>query len=422
MSRADEIKKLIYERQRRIQILKEKEARFGISTPPEILLEIEDIEAKIEELQRELSLLSQDSQFTLRTKPIEQFEEENMQRGVKKQTGNLPHEQAMPSIGLVTALPKEFAAVKALLEDARDVTVPGRGAGRRYLSGNITTIDGTTHALVLALAGMGTNSAAARAARILDHFSTINSIIMVGIAGGIPYPEKPDEHVRLGDVVVSNMGGVVQYDFGKEERKKEEVITVHRHPPRPPSATLLEAVDLLEVYEIEEERPWLKFISQIMDRLKITRPPDETDILVSSKDPNQQINHPDDSKRTKGQPRIFKGPIASANTLLKNPIKRDKLRNKFGVKAVEMEGSGIADAAWNYEVGYLIVRGICDYCDSKKGDEWQAYAAAVAAGYVGALLESTLGTHIIPKPITSSPKEQSKSLQKRNLSTLPKET
>jgi tetratricopeptide (TPR) repeat protein len=53
-----------------------------------------------------------------------------------------------------------------------------------------------------------------------------------------------------------------------------------------------------------------------------------------------------------------------------------------------MESSGIADATWNHEVGYLVVRGICDYCDSNKGDEWQEYAALVAAAYMRALLES----------------------------------
>jgi nucleoside phosphorylase len=37
------------------------------------------------------------------------------------------------------------------------------------------------------------------------------------------------------------------------------------------------------------------------------------------------------------------GVIASANQVLKNPIKRDQLRNEHRAKAVEMEGPGIAD-------------------------------------------------------------------------------
>lgn len=39
-------------------------------------------------------------------------------------------------------------------------------------------------------------------------------------------------------------------------------------------------------------------------------------------------------------------------------------------------------------VKHLVVRGICDYCDSHKNDEWQEYAAAVAAGCTKALIES----------------------------------
>jgi nucleoside phosphorylase len=42
---------------------------------------------------------------------------------------------------------------------------------------------------------------------------------------------------------------------------------------------------------------------------------------------------------------------------LKNPTKRDYLREKFSVKAVEMESSGIADATWSHGVGYLTVKG-----------------------------------------------------------------
>jgi hypothetical protein len=54
MSRQDDIKKLVHNYSRRLQILKEQQALRGINTPPEIVIEIEDIEAKIEKLQTEL--------------------------------------------------------------------------------------------------------------------------------------------------------------------------------------------------------------------------------------------------------------------------------------------------------------------------------------------------------------------------------
>ena len=303
---------------------------------------------------------------------------------MKSSTHQFNDKQLMPTIGIITALTKEFTAMKILLENTDSFKVPGQGAGRKYCLGKIPTNDGEYHSVVLALADMGNNIAALRASLLLEHFPNVTSIIMTGIAGGVPYPEEVDKHVRLGDIVVSDHRGVVQYDFISDEIKEK----LHRFPPRPPSSSLLEAVRLLEASEIEGNRPWLKHIDRGVDKLKFHRPPEVKDILVSSENPDEGIPHPHDQKRIDGQPRVFYGPIASADRLLKNPIKRDELREKFKIKAVEMESSGIADATWNREVGYLAIRGICDYCDSNKGDDWQDYAAIIAAAYTRALIES----------------------------------
>jgi nucleoside phosphorylase len=98
------------------------------------------------------------------------------------------------------------------------------------------------------------------------------------------------------------------------------------------------------------------------------------------------LNHPTDPIRNPGVPRVHHSPIASSGTLLKNPKRRDQLGAQFGVKAVEMEGAGIAEAAWAGGRGYLVIRGGCDYCDTHKNDDWQRYAAVVAAAYLKALL------------------------------------
>jgi nucleoside phosphorylase/HEAT repeat protein len=294
-------------------------------------------------------------------------------------------ERMKPTIGIITALPKEYAAVNVLLENKNDkYKIPGYGAGRQYCLGETPTEEGSKHNLVLAMVDMGNNMAAARASLLLEHFPNVKSIIMVGIAGGVPNPFKVEDHVRLGDIVVSNESGVIQYDLIKQEIQQ----TIHRNPPRPPSASLLQAVKYLEVEEILGNRPWEKYIDQAISIIKTIRPSENSDVLYSSDNQKLPIEHPEDPKRIKGQPRIFTGSIASANILQKDPKARDKLREKFGVKAIEMEASGIADATWNHEVGYLVVRGICDYCDSKKNDDWQQYAAVVAAAYTRALIES----------------------------------
>jgi nucleoside phosphorylase len=80
--------------------------------------------------------------------------------------------------------------------------------------------------------------------------------------------------------------------------------------------------------------------------------------------------------------------IAAADTLLKNAATRDVLRDRFGARAVEMEASGVQNAAWHQGKDIFVVRGICDYCDSVKNDDWQKYAALVAAAYARALVEA----------------------------------
>ena len=297
--------------------------------------------------------------------------------------GSRPQESLIAdvTIGIITALPKEFAAMKAALHDCQEHHVPGAGAGRRYVLGRMKSLDGKEHRIALAmLPKMGNNMAAARATLLLEHFPSVDAIIMVGIAGAVPSPQTPDDHVRLGDIVVSDTRGVVQYDMVK----LEEI----RSSPVPPSAKLIEAVRLLQADEIAGHRPWDEHIDAVLKRLKHKRPSQTADKLHATDDPDKQLKHPKDPKRQPRRPRVFLGPIASASELLKRPAKRDELRQKFGVKAVEMEGSGIADATWDHGKGYLVVRGTCDYCDSHKNDDWQEYAAAVAAGYTRALIES----------------------------------
>ena len=75
---------------------------------------------------------------------------------------------------------------KVLLENVKEIKIPGSGAGRRYFIGEINSKSEGKHSIVLALADMGNNSAAIRAMLLLQHFKSVESIIMVGIAGGAP--------------------------------------------------------------------------------------------------------------------------------------------------------------------------------------------------------------------------------------------
>jgi nucleoside phosphorylase/tetratricopeptide (TPR) repeat protein len=291
------------------------------------------------------------------------------------------------TVGIVTALEEECAAMLAMLDRPVRWSATGDGSGLAYHLGEIRAYDGRVHVVALALADMGNNIAAVRGTLLLQHFREVEAIVMVGIAGGVPRPDKASDHVRLGDVVVSNQRGVIQYDMVKRSRKIVEV----RASPRPPDARLLEAVRLLGADALAGERPWEKHVDRASHLAGAARPEASSDVLMTSQAPFAPVKHSHDARRIAGQPRVFTAPIASGNTLLKDPVWRDRLRDDHGVKAVEMEGSGIADATWSHRAGYLVVRGICDYCDKNKNDDWHMYAAIVAAAYARALLERMTG-------------------------------
>jgi nucleoside phosphorylase len=231
---------------------------------------------------------------------------------------------------------------------------------------------------------MGTNSAAVAATALLADYPTVEDILLVGIAGGVPNLRAAKErhrgvtdHVRKGDIVVSEQ--VVQYDLVKMEEDRTE----NRSKGVAPSARLLNALNQLEQGIERGQRPWETIIDEVSKRSNWRRP--RTDLLFDfAEKPKKRIQHPK-TLRT-GFPQVHRGPIGSANILLKSHSLRDALRDKFNIRAVEMEASGVADAAWNFAVGYITIRGVCDYCDASKDDAWQRYAALVAAAFARSLI------------------------------------
>ena len=67
---------------------------------------------------------------------------------------------------------------------------------------------------------------------------------------------------------------------------------------------------------------------------------------------------------------------------MRNGIDRDRISRELGgVLCFEMEAAGLMNT-----FPCLVIRGICDYSDSHKNKDWQAYAAATAAAYAKELL------------------------------------
>jgi nucleoside phosphorylase len=281
--------------------------------------------------------------------------------------------------GIICALPKEYAAMISLIENGRNEYFGKTGeVGSVYFVGDIPAIDGRYHHIAVSiLLETGNNVASAIAMKMIETFPNMLSIIMVGIAGGCPVPGKEEKNVFLGDVVVSDSGGVFQYDKGKN---KNEIFEVSM-PSHACDPSLVQACQRIFAELIRNDKDWLKYIDIVCasNNKDYARPSQKYDVFLRM---GKKIR-----REMRDYPHVFKGKIGSANSVLKNEMTRHILSTEYDVLACEMEGSGIADATWIGRKGYLLIRGISDYCDGLKNDKWQNYASATAAAFTRYFIE-----------------------------------
>jgi nucleoside phosphorylase/tetratricopeptide (TPR) repeat protein len=243
----------------------------------------------------------------------------------------------------------------------------------------------------------GTISASTVMAHMVSTFPRVQFGLMVGIGGGVP---STSNDIRLGDVVVSKpvgrYSGVIQYDYGKAVQggQFEPTGTLNK-PPQ----TLLTHVAHLESREmIRKEGAISTIVRGVLDRnpdmKDLFSPPNQqSDYLFRSSyrhvDPKSNCEKCDKEQlvcrlpRTPNTPHIHYGLIASGDQVMKDSETRDRLSQQHGILCFEMEAAGLMDG-----LPTLVIRGICDYCDSHKQKEWQGYAALTAAAYVKWLLSA----------------------------------
>ncbi|MFD0465086.1 hypothetical protein ACFQY9_27840 [Microvirga aerilata] len=343
------------------------------------------------DLYRELKLISlnqeQESLFgdiEEESRPLLQNPSTSKARGsAKKQANNPDVEAERARVLVVVALPKELAAFNAMF-DTEPVQIGRAGDPNIYSVGSFPDSKKSSggRSVLVTSSGMGNDNSSSVAANALRTFSQIEHIVMVGIAGGCPNEQKPEEHVRLGDVVTSTKG-IIGYDNVKATTEGSEI----RGSIQAPSARLLAAQRGLEAGILARKKPWIDYIRFGQGKLSdnFARPSPDKDVLHNAD--GTAINHPNQSGRVVDEPLIHGGVIGAADTLQKDPKMRDHLRDALGVRAIEMEASGLQTAAWAQSKDIFVIRGICDYCDAFKNNDWQEYAALVAAAYARALIE-----------------------------------
>lgn len=249
------------------------------------------------------------------------------------------------------------------------------------------------------IAGMwqaGNPIAATVVAQMRMTFPNVRFGLLVGIGGGVPVVTE-DGMIRLGHVVVSKpaglYSGVIQYDRGKAEAG----IFVRTGALSPPPPVLLLAAQSLGAQRARSrEDPLLENIRRIDTTIPGLRryrfPGIEKDYLFPAEykhlrpgasceagqcDPARRIGRAEDGMNGMDQwITVHRGTIAAGELVLKDGMKRDMLGQEYGVLCFEMEAAGALS-----DFPCLVIRGISDYCDSHKNDQWHGFAAAAAAAY-----------------------------------------
>ncbi|KAF5718660.1 ankyrin protein [Fusarium globosum] len=301
-------------------------------------------------------------------------------------------------VGWICALHIEYVAAKTFLDEKHEPPeFVSTNDNNLYTLGKIGKHN--TVIAVLLHGEYGIAPAASVARDMLHSFPNIRIGLMVGIGGGAP---SPKHDIRLGDIVVSasdnvKHGGVFNFDHGKvvqgQPFKESGFLN------QPPMILRTAVQGLRSEYEAEGhqlERDINKILDHkgrlrkkygrpqaITDRLHqpwvLHQPHDDPNCDHCSNDPSSLIIR---AERTSDEdnPTIHYGLIASSNKLMKDATIRDELAKK-GVLCFETEAAGLMN-----HFPCLVIRGICDYADTHKNDQWQGYAAMTAAAYAKDLL------------------------------------
>ncbi|KAF3068181.1 hypothetical protein CFAM422_007999 [Trichoderma lentiforme] len=301
------------------------------------------------------------------------------------------------TIGWICTKHIEYDAAQLFLDETHPDIAPSNG-GHTYTLGKI----GKHNVVIATMANMFREEATATnlICSMKSAFPNISINLMVGIGSGAP---SLTHDIRLGDVVVSapdpesGSPAVFAYNFDKTVQDG----TLHEITPHlnRPLSLLMSSVGSLHTsyrlkgHQIEDD------ISSILEkrpglRQKYERPQLSSDRLYKStvnhplnneegrkisyeKDVSMLVQRPERA-RNKANPCIHHGTIASGCQVMKDAIIRDKLISEnndivcFDTEVVRV---------FMYNVPGLVVRGICDYSDSHKNEEWQGYAAMTAAAY-----------------------------------------
>ncbi len=243
-------------------------------------------------------------------------------------------------LGLITAIPDEFAALRDSFEEDRREDL----AGFQFHVGRLA---GT--AVVAVEAGIGKVNAGV-VATLLCHRFGVRALVFSGVAGGL------DPGLDVGDVVIAER--LVMHDYGA---LIDQVIT-----PYQPGVPPLPGIDQTHGYAID------------------------AGVAQAARSALEGYGVPPLSAQAAGHaqarpPRIAWGTVLTGDVFLNCVATRDRLHAQFGGQAIEMEGAAVAQVAERFGVPALVIRALSDRAGEGSDMDFSAFlaeTARIAAGIV----------------------------------------
>ncbi len=267
--------------------------------------------------------------------------------------------------GLIVALTGELKAILNQLPGYEQFTYE-QSFSRTYYRGRVYVATGGSYDVVVSILRHMGNVESALATNDLIRLWSPRYVFVVGIAGGLNRSEQ-----NFGDIVI---GESIWY---YEPAKVAEAQVIPG--PRVIPADLV----LLDRARNFRDISWLLRVPNISTR------------SIPGK-----------------LPQIHFSPIASGEKVIAaKPFISELRKLHRKMAAVEMEGAGAASAALSSEkrTGFMAIRGISDFADMQKNDNWQEYAADTSAAWTFGFLASgpippvDRSTTYFPSPVLTPP-------------------
>lgn len=237
--------------------------------------------------------------------------------------------------------------------------------------------------------------------RLLGTFQKVDFVFIVGVAGGIPHYTDYNRHVRLGDVVISNVPS--EHSFVNDNVKQKPYCYVYSngedYKTYFPVNSCLQSIAKSLQAQFDGKKPWETYYEEGLYSLKekiendFTRPAANTDKLymnIGNRDVIE-VQHPQPQEAVDSSEgptmRLHCGPIGSGYDLIKSDTLRTDFSKKYGLIATDVEFNSVLDSiVGNCRDSFMLVKGISDYKDGMSTKKWQNYASLAAASVMKSII------------------------------------